>query len=125
MRFLALIYQNENIQKGFSKEEWAGIYGEYAAFSKEQGEKGHLQAGYGLHPVSAARTIRSRQGRVSVQDGPSFPTEDSLTGVSLLEAPDMETAVEIAAQIPSARWGSVEVRPLLEYKNTSAETYQS
>jgi hypothetical protein len=125
MQFLALIYQNENTQKAFSKEEWAKIYGEYSAVTKELKEKGHLQAGYGLQTADSARTVRSREGRVSVNQGPSFRTEDSLSGVNLIEAPDMGIAVQLAAKIPSARWGSVEVRPLMEYKNTSAATYQS
>ncbi len=125
MQFLALIYQNENTPKGFSKQKWAKIYREYSAVTNELKEKGHLRAGYGLQPADSARTVRSREGRVSVEEGPSYRTEDSLSGVNLIEAADMESAVQLAAKIPSARWGSVEVRPLMEYKNTSAATYQS
>jgi hypothetical protein len=124
MQFLALIYQNEAAQKGFSREEWGKVYVEYQAVTKELGEKGQLKAGYGLQPVAAAKTIRLRGGKVETSNGPCFDTTDSLSGVNLIEAPDLAAALEIAAKFPSARWGSVEVRPLMDYKGTSSETYK-
>ena len=60
-----------------------------------------------------------------VKDDPAYATEDALSGVNLIEAPDMEAALEAAAKLPSARWGSVEVRPLMEYKNNPDETYRA
>jgi hypothetical protein len=125
MQFLALIYQKEKIQKDFSKEEWGKIYAEYQAVGKELKDKGLLKAGYGLQPTTAAKTVRSREGMISIQEGPAYSTEDSLSGVNLIEAPDMQTALEAAGKLPSARWGSVEVRPLMEYRSTPAETYQT
>jgi hypothetical protein len=124
MHFLALIYQRERTPKDFSKEEWAKIYAEYQAVGKELRDKGLLKAGYGLQPVAAARTVRSREGKVSIQEGPAYATEDGLSGVNLIEAPDMETALEAAAKLPSVRWGSIEVRPLMEYRNSQAETFK-
>ena len=80
MQFIALIYQNENIQKNFSKEEWGKIYVEYQAVGKELTEKGQLLAGYGLQPTLAGKTVQSQEGRVSVQDGPAYRTEDMPVG---------------------------------------------
>jgi hypothetical protein len=125
MQFIALIYQNENIQKNFSKEEWGKIYVEYQAVGKELTEKGQLLAGYGLQPTLAGKTVQSQEGRVSVQDGPAYRTEDSLSAVNVIEAPDMETALQIAGKFPSVRWGSIEVRPVMQYKSTSVETYKT
>jgi hypothetical protein len=124
MQFLALIYQKEKTQNDFSKEEWGKIYVEYQAVGKELRDKGLLKVGYGLQPTAAAKTVRSREGKISILEGPAYLTEDSLSGVNLIEAPDMQAALEAAGKLPSARWGSVEVRPLMEYKNTPAETYQ-
>lgn len=125
MQFLALIYQGEKIQKDFSKEEWGKIYVEYQAVGKELKGKGQWKAGYALRPASAAKTVKSRNGEVSIQNGPAYETEDGLTAVNLIEAPDMNAALQIAAKFPSVRWGSVEVRALMEYKSTPAETYKT
>lgn len=125
MRFIVLIYQNEGIQKNFKEEEWKKIYVEYQAVGKELTDKGQLVVGYGLQPTLAAKTVRSREGQVSIQEGPAYRTEDSLTGVNLIEASDMGIAVQIAAKLPSARWGAIEVRPVMEYKSNAAETYKS
>ncbi len=125
MQFLALIYQKEKLQKDFSKEEWGKIYVEYQAVGKELKDKGLLKVGYGLQPTAAAKTVQSRGGQVLIQEGPAYLTEDSLSGVNLIEAPDLRTALEAAARFPSARWGSVEVRPLMDYKATPDATYQA
>jgi hypothetical protein len=125
MQFIALIYQSEKKTQGFTKDEWGKIYAEYQAVGREMGEKGQLKAGHGLQPVASARTVRSRDGKVVVSEGPCFQTEDQLSGVNLLEAPDLESAVQLAAKFPSARWGSIEVRPLMEYKGSSTETYKN
>ncbi|HTB33857.1 MAG TPA: YciI family protein [bacterium] len=124
MQFLALIYQNEQVQQRFTKEEWGKIYAEYGAVTKDLTAQGQLLAGYGLQPVGKAVTVRSRDGQVSSSAGPAYATEDSLSGVNLIEAPDLESATRIAAKLPSVRWGSVEVRPLMEYKSTSEQTYK-
>jgi hypothetical protein len=124
MQFLALIYQSEQVQQRFTKEEWGKIYAEYGAVTKELASQGQLLAGYGLQPVGMAKTVRSREGKLSSADGPAYATEDSLSGVNLIEAPDLEAAIAIAAKLPSVRWGCVEVRPLMEYKSTSEQTYK-
>jgi hypothetical protein len=124
MQFLALIYQNEAVQKGFSREEWGKIYVEYQAVARALGEKGQLKAGYAMQPVSNTKTVRVRDGKVNASNGPAIETPDPLSAVNLIEAPDLDAALELAAKFPSARWGSVEVRPLMEYKGTSTETYQ-
>jgi hypothetical protein len=123
MRFVALIYQNEDAQKGFSKEDWGKVYAEYQAVGRDLTEKGQLLAGHGLQPVAQARTVRERAGKVEVDAGPCFHTPDQLSGVNLLEAPDMEAALQIAGRLPSVRWGAIEVRPLMEYRPSAEGTY--
>lgn len=124
MQFVVLIYQGEHTQKNFKEEDWKKIYVEYQAVSKELRDKGQLVTGYAFQPASTAKTVRSREGKVSVQDGPAYRTEDGLSAVNLIEAKDMEEAVQIVAKLPSVRWGSIEVRGLMEYKSTSSETYK-
>jgi hypothetical protein len=125
MQFIALIYQNERTQKGFTQAEWGKIYAEYGAVTKELTGNGQLLAGYGLQPAGKAMTVRSRDGKVSSTEGPAYATEDTLSGVNLIEAPDIDAATQIAAKFPSVRWGSVEIRPLMEYKTTVEQTYKS
>lgn len=124
MQFAVLIYQNEHNQKSFKEEDWKKIYVEYQAATKELRKKGELVMSHAFQPASAGKTVRSREGKVSIQDGPAYKTEDGLSAVNLIEAPDMEAALQIAEKLPSVRWGSIEVRPLMEYKSTAAATYK-
>jgi hypothetical protein len=75
-------------------------------------EQGHWVAGEALQPVSTAKTVRIRDGRVSVTDGPFTETKEQLAGFYLVEAKDLDEALAIAAKIPPARAGSIEVRPV-------------
>jgi hypothetical protein len=125
MQFVALVYQKEKPVKDMPKEEWGRIYAEYQAVGRELTEKGQLIAGHGLQPVSTSKTVRIRDGKLTVSDGPCFQTEDQLSAVNLLEAPNLEAAVQIASKLPSARWGAVELRPLMEYKASPTETFKN
>ena len=75
---------------------------------------GHYLAGAPLHPVSTATTLRVRDGRVSITDGPFAETKEQLAGFYMLEAADLDEALKLAAKIPPARVGSIEVRPVRE-----------
>jgi hypothetical protein len=112
MKYLCLIYDEEAKLAAMTKEESDAFMGEYFAFSDEVRASGHMIGGEALQPTATATTVRVRQGRVSATDGPFAETREQLGGFYLIEARDLNEAIQIAARIPSARIGSVEVRPV-------------
>ncbi len=112
MRYLCLVYQDESGMKTAPKPEMDKMIAEYAAFSTSIKESGHHIASHGLQPTSAATTVRVRQGKVSTTDGPFAETKEQLGGFFLIEAKDLNDALQVAARIPSAKIGSIEVRPI-------------
>jgi len=115
MKYLCLIYDEEKKLHSMTKSEMDGLMGEYFAFTKAIQESGHLLGGNDLQPVQNATTVRVRGGRVSTTDGPFAETKEQLGGYYLIEAGDLNEAIQIAARIPSARIGSIEVRPIQEH----------
>jgi len=110
MQYLLLIYDNEKrFATGFVPSELA----EYRAFGAEHAKA--LQGGNALHPTKAAKTVRVRDGKRLVSDGPFAETKEQLGGFYLVEAPDLDAAIEVAAKIPGARFGSIEVRPIMKF----------
>jgi hypothetical protein len=112
-QYAALIYSRD---VDWSEPQYAKETAEYATFSAEHGAA--IRGGAALHPTSTATTVRvkgSRGGEVVTADGPYAETKEALTGFYLLEAADLDAAVAIAAQIPGAWDGAVEVRPVLEF----------
>jgi hypothetical protein len=112
MRYLCLIYQDESVSLKLSRAEAEKIHGEYVAFTDEIKKSGRLLGNHGLQPTRTATTVRVRNGRVSTTDGPFAETKEQLGGYCLIEAADLHEAIQIAAKIPSARFGSIEVRPV-------------
>lgn len=112
MQYLLLIYDNEKIWADMSPAESGKLFGEYMQFTKEIRESGHLIAGEALQPVHTATTVRTREGKTAMTDGPFAETREQLGGFYLINAKDLDEATKIAARIPSARVGSVEVRPV-------------
>ena len=110
MQYLLLIYENE---KRFSTGYDAGEMGEYMAFGKEFA--GAIKGGNALQPTGTATTVRVRDGKLSTTDGPFAETKEQLGGFYLVEAPDQKAAAAMAAKIPGARFGSVEVRPIMKF----------
>jgi len=110
MQYLLLIYGKEADLKSLSDKEKAAFYGEYVAFTESITKSGHFRGGAGLQPVATATTVRVRDGKPVTTDGPFAETKEQLGGYYLIEAKDMDDATAIAARIPSARFGSVEVR---------------
>ena len=110
MQDLLLIYENE---KRFSTGYDAGEMGEYMAFGKEFA--GAIKGGNALQPTGTATTVRVRDGKLSTTDGPFAETKEQLGGFYLVEAPDQKAAAAMAAKIPGARFGSVEVRPIMKF----------
>lgn len=110
MQYLLLLFENEKRwSQGYSDAELA----EYRALSKEFGPA--IKGGQALQPTSAATTVRVRDGKRLTTDGPFAETKEQLAGYYLVEAGDPEEAIAIAAKIPCARFGCVEVRPILTF----------
>ena len=110
MQYLLLIYENEKrFSKGFPEAELA----EYRAFGQQFA--GAIKGGNALQPTSSAATVRVRDGKVMPTDGPFAETKEQLGGYYLVEARDRDEAVSMAAKIPAARFGSVEVRPIMTF----------
>jgi|SRR5579872_794579 len=110
MQYLLLIYENE---KRFSQGYPQAELGEYRAFGKEFA--GAIKGGNALQPASAATTVRVRDGKRLITDGPFAETKEQLGGYYLVEAGNLDEAIAMAAKIPGARFGSIEVRPIMTF----------
>jgi hypothetical protein len=115
MRYLCLIYSDEAQWTAMSKEETAKVLGEYFAFTDEIKASGNLLGGDSLLPTTSATTVRVRKGKLSTTDGPYAETKEQLGGYYLIQARDLNEAIQIAARIPGARHGAIEVRPIEEF----------
>jgi hypothetical protein len=114
MQYILLIYANEAEQNRRSPEENSKIFDEYMSFTHGIKESGHLRGGDPLEPVSTATTVRVKGGKVVRTDGPFAETREQLGGYYLIEAKDLDEAVSIAARIPDANGGSIEIRPVMQ-----------
>jgi hypothetical protein len=115
MKYLCMIYDEEAKLGAMAKSEADAFMGEYFAFTEGIKKSGHYIGGNALQPVNTATTVRVRSGKTSTTDGPFAETKEQLGGYYLIEARDLNDALQVAAKIPSARTGSVEVRPIQEY----------
>jgi hypothetical protein len=114
MKYLCLIYGDEATWQKMPKAEADKVHGEYFAFTDSIRKSGHYVGGDPLQPTQTATTVRVRQGKVSTTDGPFAETKEQLGGYYLLEARDLNDAIQVASRIPGARIGSIEVRPVME-----------
>jgi hypothetical protein len=112
MDYLLLIYSNEQHWDTISEAERAAVMAEYHAFTEDIAKKGNYKAGEALQPTSSATTVRVRDGKTMTTDGPFAETREQLGGFYLVSAKDLDEALALAARIPSARVGSIEVRPI-------------
>ena len=115
MKYLCLIYDEEKKLDAMSKSESDTFMGEYFAFTEGIQKGGHYLGGEALQSVQTATTVRVRNGKVSTTDGPFAETKEQLGGFYLINARDLNEAIQVASKIPSARLGSVEVRPIREF----------
>jgi hypothetical protein len=115
MKYLLLIYDREQDWKNMSEAEQGAIYAEYMKFSQDIKDSGNYITGAQLHPVDSATSVRIRNNEQLVTDGPFAETHEQLGGYYLVEAKDLDEATALAARIPSARFGTVEIRPLVEH----------
>lgn len=116
MKYLLLIYGNEELFGKMTEAEQQSIMQEYNDFTKSIAQSGHLLGGNELQPVANATTVRVRNKKRSVTDGPFAETKEQLGGYYLIEAKDLDDAIAVAARIPSARWGSIEVRGIIPHE---------
>ena len=114
MQYMLLIYTNEAEASGRPDEEKKQMYAEYGEFTKSIIGSGHFKAGDPLQPAATATTVRVRNGKQLVTDGPFAETREQLGGYYLVEAKDLDEARGIAARIPGAKIGSIEVRPVMK-----------
>ena len=111
MKYLLLIYMNENAMSDTEREH---CYGESAQVAQELHAQGQFVAAAPLYPVTTATSVRIREGKSLVTDGPFAETREQLGGFYLVNAQDLDEAIAIANRIPGARVGTVEIRPVLE-----------
>jgi hypothetical protein len=115
MKYLCLIYDDESKRGTMPKEQLNAIHGEYGAFTEAIKKSGQFIGGEGLQPTQTATTVRIRQGKISTTDGPFAETKEQLGGFYLINATDLNEAIQVASRIPSARTGSIEVRPIMVF----------
>ena len=114
MKYLCLAYEEEGKLNALSRSEWDALRGETLAYVAELKTSGHLIAAEALQGVRTATTVRVRDRKVSMTDGPFAETKETLGGFFLINARDLNDAIHIASRWPSARLGSIEVRPIEE-----------
>lgn len=113
MKYMLLIYENQNARPNMTEAEGKAEMDEYNAFTALVRERGVLVSADALHPVTAATTVRVRDGRTMTTDGPFAETHEQLGGYYILDCRNLDEAIEMAAKIPGARSGSVEIRPIV------------
>ncbi len=114
MRYLMMICEDESAYIGAPPEAGEPIMAAYAQFQEEMGAKGILEGGARLQPTSDATTVRVRDDETLTTDGPFAETKEQIGGYYLVDCKDLDEAIEVAAKIPGARTGSIEVRPIWE-----------
>jgi hypothetical protein len=115
MKYLCLIYSNEAQWATMPRDEYDAVLAEYVALTEQIHREGKFVAGENLQPTQAARTVRVRNGKISTTDGPFAETKEQLGGFYLIDVADLKDAIEVASRIPSARYGMIEVRPVVDF----------
>lgn len=116
MKYLCLIYHDEATLATMSREEFDVLRGRYVAFTQSIIDGGQLVAGEALQPTHTATAVRVRHGALTTTDGPYERTREQVGGFFLIEARDQQEAIEIAARIPDASTGGIEVRPVVDFR---------
>jgi hypothetical protein len=116
MQYLLLIYSSEAQMAKMTKGDMDALMGAFHNFTQSIIQSGNYKGGNPLQPTSTASTVRVRDGKTLTTDGPFAETREQLGGYYLVEAKDLDEAIGIAARIPSVKAGSIEVRPIMEFK---------
>jgi hypothetical protein len=115
MKYMLLIYGAPEAEPAFGTPAFGEMMAGYAAASARMQDDGVLCSGEGLQGVETATSLRLRGGKVETMDGPFATTKEHLGGYYVIDVPDLDAALKYAAMIPSAGYGTVEVRPLMDY----------
>jgi hypothetical protein len=115
MQYLLLIYEDEKASQNMSQADQGQLFQDYMKFTADIKASGQWLAGEALQPTSTATSVRVREGKPLTTDGPFAETREQLGGFYLVEAKDLDEALGIAARIPSARTGTIEVRPIMAF----------
>ena len=112
MKYMMLIYSEESAEPQPGSGDFGSMMQRYGAFAQEVSEKGKMVAGDPLESVATATTVRVREGKTQTVDGPFAETKEQLAGFFILDCTDLDEAIEYAAKIPTADFGSIEIRPI-------------
>jgi hypothetical protein len=113
MQYMLLIYDDEQLWANMDEAQRGQVFQAYGAYTEDMRQKGAYVAGDALQPTSTATTVRERNGDRLVTDGPFAETKEQLGGYYLIEVDSLDEALDWAARIPSAKLGSIEVRPVM------------
>src|ERR1700693_5793229 len=119
MQYMLLIYLDENAPSQAEREQ---CYKESSEYARELAADGKCLATAPLYPTSTATSIRMRDGKRLVTDGPFAETREQLGGYYLINADDLDEGIALASRIPGARWGTIEIRPVIELAGMPAES---
>lgn len=115
MQYMLLIYGDPAVEPKYGTPEFDTMMAGYATFSERLKADGAMRGGEGLQGVETATSVRVRGGKVETMDGPFAATKEHLGGFYVIDVPDLDAALKYAAMIPSAQYGTVEVRPVMIY----------
>ncbi|KDM91647.1 YciI family protein [Photobacterium galatheae] len=124
MKYVALVYYDESTLKALSQAEWDALNRECMACGESLRSRDYMIGGEALLSTQTATTLRVRNGKVDITDGPFAETKEQLAGFYLLDVRDLNEAIQVASQIPPARYGSVEIRPVRELQTENNVSYQ-
>ena len=112
---MLLIYTSEAAEANASPADQAKMFEEYNVFTKELTSRGAMKSGEALQPTSNATTVRVRNGKAATTDGPFAETKEQLGGYYVVDVKNLDEAIKAAGMIPGAKWGSIEIRPIMEF----------
>ena len=118
MKYMLLIYLDENAITQVERDQ---CYKDSAAYASKLHETGHFLGTAPLYPTSTATSVRVKDGKRVVVDGPFAETREQLGGFFLIDAKDLDEAIDIAGRVPAGRWGTVEIRPIIEVEGLPAK----
>lgn len=120
MKYMLLIYNDPTLEPAYGSEAFQAMMSGYFAFNEQLKADGIAFTGEGLQGVEMATSVRTRHGKVETMDGPFAETKEHLGGYYVIDVANLDVALRYAAQIPSAAFGTIEVRPLMDYNPSGA-----
>jgi len=115
MKYMLLIYNDPNQEPAYGSPEFESMMSDFFAANEKMKADGVICGGEGLKGIETATSLRIKSGKVETMDGPFAETREHLGGYYVVDVPDLDTALKYAALIPSAKFGTIEVRPLMDY----------